>query len=69
VLCGLGIALLSEDGAQLLFGPIMPTTIGLAFYGIAAFNAWRVHRPSFAQRPRSLVPWLDKGEGTYLSPL
>jgi hypothetical protein len=44
-------------------------TVALVFYGIAAFNAWRVHQPAFAKRPTSLVPWLDRGDGTNLSPL
>lgn len=29
------------------------------FYLIAAFDAWRVHRPAFGQRPASLWPFLD----------
>jgi len=47
----------------------VPLSVGLAFYGIAAFNAWRVHQTAFAQRPTSLVPSLDRGDGSYLSPL
>lgn len=31
------------------------------FYLIAVFDAWRVHRPAFAQRPASLWPFLDDG--------
>lgn len=30
-------------------------------YLIAAFDAWRVHRPAFALRPASLWPFLDDG--------
>lgn len=41
----------------------------LAFYAIAAFNAWRVHRPAFVRRPRSLWPWIDKGDSAQLDPL
>jgi hypothetical protein len=41
----------------------------LVFYAIAAFNAWRVHTPAFARRPRSLWPWIDQGQNTYLNPL
>ena len=32
------------------------------FYLIAAIDAWRVHRPGFARRPRSLWPFLDGGD-------
>lgn len=39
------------------------------FYAIATLNVWRVHRPAFAQRPRSLWPKIDQGEATYLDPL
>jgi hypothetical protein len=67
--CAIGVALLSEDGLGTLAHPLVPLCVGLAFYAIAAFNAWRVHRPAFAKRPSSLVPWLDRGDGTYLAPL
>jgi hypothetical protein len=69
VLGAVGLVFLSEEGIGILAEPIVPATVALAFYGVAAFNAWRVHQPAFAERPRSLVPWLDRGEGTYLAPL
>ena len=43
--------------------------LALIFYGVAAFNAWRVHQAAFAARPRSLWPWVDGGLATDLSPL
>ncbi len=64
----IGVAMLSEGGFEAVLGPAISVTV-LVFYGIAAGNAWRVHQPAFAQRPTSLVPWLDRGEGKYLSPL
>lgn len=39
------------------------------FYLIPAYDAWRVHRPAFAQKPRSLWPFLDIGETDRLDPL
>lgn len=39
------------------------------FYLISAYDAWRVHRPAFAQKPRSLWPFLDIGETDRLDPL
>lgn len=41
----------------------------MVFYAIAAFNAWRVHTPAFALRPRSLWPWIDQGQNSYLDAL
>ena len=41
----------------------------LVFYGVSAFNAWRVHQPGFERRPRSLCPWIDGGQASYLDPL
>lgn len=43
--------------------------LALIFYGVAAFNAWRVHQVAFAARPRSLWTWIDGGQATDLSPL
>ena len=42
-------------------------SLALLFYGVATFNAWRVHRPAFALRPRSSRPWIDGGQATDLS--
>jgi hypothetical protein len=69
VACTLGIMLASENGSDAFGSPLLPVTVALAFYGAAAYNAWRVHRPAFAIKPTSLVPWLDRGDGTYLTPL
>jgi hypothetical protein len=41
----------------------------MVFYAIAALNAWRVHTQAFATRPRSLWPWIDQGQNSYLNPL
>lgn len=38
------------------------------FYLIAAFDAWRVHRPAFAARPRSLWPVFDDGATARIHP-
>lgn len=43
--------------------------VGVSFYGIAAFNAWRVYQPTFSRLPRSLIPRLDKGNASSLDPL
>ena len=65
----IGQALLRDQGIEALREPVLQALVAVLFYGIAAFNAWRVHQPAFAKRPTSLVPWLDRGDGTYLSPL
>jgi hypothetical protein len=69
VLVAIGLVLASEEGMGVLAEPVLPIIVALAFYGVAAFNAWRVHQPAFTRKPTSLVPWLDRGDGTYLSPL
>ncbi len=38
------------------------------FYLIAAFDAWRVHRPAFVQRPSSLWPFFDSGDTAKIEP-
>ena len=38
------------------------------FYLIAVFDAWRVHRPAFAARPRSLWPFFDDGASASIHP-
>lgn len=50
-------------------GPLAMSVTGIAFYAIAAFNAWRVHRPAFGLRPRSLLPGIDGGQAHSLDPL
>ena len=69
VIVAIPLVLASDEGVGVLAHPILPIGVALAFYGVAAFNAWRVHQPAFARKPTSLVPWLDRGDGTYLSPL
>lgn len=68
-MCAIGVPLLSEEGFIAMARPIVGVAVGVLFYAIAAFNAWRVHQPRFTGRPTSLLPWLDRGDGTYLSPL
>ncbi len=67
--CAIVVVFLHEDGLVALLNPIMPVTVALVYYALAAVNAWRVHQPAFTKRPTSLVPWLDRGDGTNLSPL
>lgn len=43
--------------------------VGIGFYAIAAFNAWRVYRPAFSQQPRSLLPFIDGGQASSLDSL
>jgi hypothetical protein len=52
-----------------LSGPVALIAGGTAFYAIAAYNAWRVYRPAFCQRPRSLLHRMDQGQATSLDPL
>jgi hypothetical protein len=54
---------------QDFFGPRVIVFIGIVFYSIAAFNAWRVYQPAFSRRPRSLLPHMDKGQSASLDPL
>jgi hypothetical protein len=62
-------ALLNEGSMELgLTERVLPWLM-LAFYSVAAFNAWRVHRPGFSKRPRSLWPWIDQDQATYLDPI
>jgi len=41
----------------------------VVFFSLAAFDAWRVHRPAFAARPRNLWPRFDGGDTARLDPL
>jgi hypothetical protein len=71
--CALGVMLVHaalNDGSfdPALTQRLLPWAL-LMFYGIATFNAWRVHQPAFARRPRSLLPWIDQGQANYLDPL
>ena len=50
-------------------GPTAVTVIGTVFYATAAFNAWRVYRPEFSRRPRSLLPRIDQGQASSLDSL
>ncbi len=67
-LYAIGQALLRDQGTEALREPMLHAIGALVFYGIAAYNAWRVHQAAFAMHPTSLVPWLDRGDGTNLSP-
>ena len=51
---------------------LMPTLLPLyavVFYAICAWDAVRVQRPAFAQKPRNLWPRFDQGESARLDPL
>jgi hypothetical protein len=41
----------------------------VAFFGLAAYDAWRVHQPAFAAKPRNLWHRFDTGETASLDPL
>jgi hypothetical protein len=41
----------------------------LVFFAANAWNTVRVYQAKFVQRPRSMMPWFDKGDATYLDPL
>ena len=51
------------------FGSRALIAVGVSFYAIAAFNAWRVYQPAFSRQPRSLLPRVDNGQASYLNPL
>ncbi len=51
-----------------LFQTAAPWVV-MVFYAVAALNVWRVHTRAFAARPRSLWPWIDQGQISYLDPL
>lgn len=40
-----------------------------AFFALAAYDGWRVHRPAFAARPRNLWPWIDGGQTESMNPI
>lgn len=40
-----------------------------AYFALAACDAWRVHRPAFAIRPRNLWPWFDGGQTERMDPI
>lgn len=61
---------LQNDGSMELglFERALPWLM-LVFYSVAALNVCRVHGPSFANRPRSLWPWIDRDGIKDLGPL
>lgn len=65
----LAIVATSDVGIEVISDHRAMIAAGVAFYSVAAFNVWRVHRPAFATRPRSLLPGIDKGEGARLDSL
>ena len=65
---GVTYALESEPGGFDLLGRTAGWWLAAAF-ALAAADVVRVHRPSFARRPRALVPGLDPLGVTYLAPL
>lgn len=68
---GGGLVWMLASGGEFgqVFDPSRMLWLLLAFYAINVFNIVRVHRPSFSQRPRSLLPWIDGGQAVYLDPL
>lgn len=52
-----------------LFGAGTLPWVLLAFYAVNCANVVRVHRPAFARRPRSLVPYFDGNQAQSLDPL
>lgn len=67
---GMIINALQNDGSmEIGLGERALPWLMIVFYTVAVLNVWRVHRSAFAKRPRSLWPWIDQGEATYLDPL
>jgi hypothetical protein len=56
-------------GLEAIFDTSRLEWLLLAFYAINVGNVIRVHRPAFQQRPRSLLPWIDGDQASYLDPL
>jgi hypothetical protein len=56
----------SVDGV--IFDDVLPCTL-LAFFAANAWNTLRVYQEKFARHPKSIMPWFDKGDATYLDPL
>jgi hypothetical protein len=65
---GLTYALGREPGGFDLLGRTAGWWLAAAF-GLATADIVRVHRPSFARRPRALIPGLDPLHVDYLAPL
>ena len=65
---GVTYALGLEPGGFELLGRTAGWWLAAAF-GLATADVVRVHRPSFARRPRALIPGLDPLHVDYLAPL
>jgi hypothetical protein len=63
VMLGYSIVLDDQSGTEAVIETLVLPLLCL-FYLIAAIDAWRVHRPGFVRRPRSLWPFLDSGDTT-----
>lgn len=50
------------------FDTLLPWVL-LAFFAANAWNTLRVYQAKFAKRPKSMMPWFDKGDAAYLDPL
>lgn len=50
------------------FDIVLPWVL-LVFFAANAWNTLRVYQDKFAKRPRSIMPWFDKGDATYLDPM
>ncbi len=69
IVCVLVAVLSGLAGIDDFTGPGALIVVGIGFYAIAAFNAWRVYQPAFSRRPRSLLPHFDNGQASTLDPL
>ena len=69
IVCVLAGVLTGFAAIEDFFGSRALIVFGIGFYGIAAFNAWRVYQPAFSRQPRSLLPRVDDGQASSLDPL
>jgi hypothetical protein len=51
-----------------IFDIVLPWVL-LVFFAANAWNTLRVYQDKFAKKPKSMMPWFDKGDATYLDPL
>lgn len=62
-------ALQNDGSAQIDFAELALPWLVLIYFLIASINVWRVQQPQFTAQPRSLLPWIDQGQGSNLSDL
>lgn len=58
---------ITEDSSDIFLG-VLPWALSI-FFTATALNAWRVYQVRFAKAPRSLLPWMDQGDGVSLNKL